>query len=181
MGMPNVENALAAMAAAAHAGVEPEAAARALGVFQGVKRRLEMRAQVDGVTVYDDFAHHPTAVSATLAALRARAGKARIIAVMEPRSATMKMGTHKDSLAASLEGADRVFVYQAPNISWDVAGAMRALGTRVSVLKDVEGLADAVMREVERGDQILIMSNGGFGGFHDKLIDRLERRAAPRC
>ncbi len=93
----------------------------------------------------------------------------------------MKMGTHKDSLAASLEAADRVFVYQAPNISWDVAGAMRALGTRVSVLKDVEGLADAVMREVERGDQVLIMSNGGFGGFHDKLIDRLERRAAPRC
>ena len=181
MGMHNVENALAAMAAAAHAGVEPEASAGALGVFQGVKRRLEVRAQVDGVTVYDDFAHHPTAVSATLAALRARVGKARIIAVMEPRSATMKMGTHKDSLAASLAAADRVFVYQAPNISWDVAGAMRPLGTRVSVLKDVEGLTEAVMREVERGDQILVMSNGGFGGFHEKLIDKLERHAAPRC
>ncbi len=181
MGMHNVENALAAMAAAAHAGVSPEAAARALGAFQGVKRRLEVRAQVDGVTVYDDFAHHPTAVSATLGALRARVGRARIIAVMEPRSATMKMGTHKDSLAASLDAADRVFVYQAPNISWDVAGAMRSLGTRASVLKDVDALADAVMREVERGDNILIMSNGGFNGFHEKLIDRLERNAAPRC
>ncbi len=181
LGMHNVQNALAAMAAAAHAGVSPQAAARALAVFQGVKRRLEVRAEVDGVTVYDDFAHHPTAVSATLRALRARVGRARIIAVMEPRSATMKLGTHKDSLAASLEAADRVFVYQAANIAWDVPGAMRPLGTRASVLKDVDALADAVMAELQRGDQVLIMSNGGFGGFHDKLIDRLERRAAPRC
>ena len=181
LGMHNVQNALAAMAAAAHVGVSPERAATALSAFQGVKRRLEVRAEVDGVTVYDDFAHHPTAVTATLGALRARVGKARIIAIMEPRSATMKMGVHKDALADSLQAADRVFVYQAPNISWDVPGAMRSLGSHASVFKDLDALVQAVMKEVERGDQILIMSNGGFGGFHEKLIDRLERNAAPKC
>jgi UDP-N-acetylmuramate: L-alanyl-gamma-D-glutamyl-meso-diaminopimelate ligase len=181
LGMHNVQNALAAMAAAAHVGVSPERTAAALSVFQGVKRRLEVRAEVDGVTVYDDFAHHPTAVTATLGALRARVGKARIIAIMEPRSATMKMGVHKDALADSLQAADRVFVYQAPNVSWDVPGAMRPLGSRASVLKDLDGLADAVMAELQRGDQVLIMSNGGFGGFHEKLIDKLERNAAPKC
>ncbi|MFI4967917.1 MAG: UDP-N-acetylmuramate:L-alanyl-gamma-D-glutamyl-meso-diaminopimelate ligase, partial [Gammaproteobacteria bacterium] len=181
LGMHNVQNAIAAMAAAAHVGVSPERAAAALSAFQGVKRRLEVRAIVSGVTVYDDFAHHPTAVTATLGALRARVGKARIIAVMEPRSATMKMGVHKDALADSLQAADRVFVYQAPNVSWDVPGAMRSLGSRASVLKDLDALVQAVMKEVERGDQILIMSNGGFGGFHEKLIDKLERNSAPKC
>jgi len=181
MGSHNVQNALAAMAAAAHVGVPPEKSAAALALFQGVKRRLEVRAEVDGVTVYDDFAHHPTAVAATLAALRGRVGKARLIAVLEPRSATMKLGVHKYALADSLQSADRVFLYQAPNLSWDVAGTMRPLGHRASVLKDVDRLVDAVMAEVQRGDQILIMSNGGFGGFHEKLIDRLERNAAPRC
>jgi UDP-N-acetylmuramate: L-alanyl-gamma-D-glutamyl-meso-diaminopimelate ligase len=104
-----------------------------------------------------------------------------LIAIIEPRSATMKMGVHKDSLADSLAGADRVFVYQAPNVSWDVPGAVRSLGSRARVLKDLDGLVDAVMGELQRGDHILIMSNGGFGGFHEKLIDRLERNAAPRC
>ena len=181
LGMHNVQNAIAAMAATAHVGVSPERAAAALSVFRGVKRRLEVRAIVSGVTVYDDFAHHPTAVTATLGALRARVGKARIIAVMEPRSATMKMGVHKDALADSLQAADRVFVYQAPNVSWDVPGAMRSLGSRASVLKDLDVLVQAVITEVERGDQILIMSNGGFGGFHEKLIDKLERNSAPKC
>jgi|SRR5215469_8409469 len=181
LGTHNVMNALAAMAAAAHAGVAPEKAAEALGRFQGVKRRLEVRARVDGVTVYDDFAHHPTAVAATLAALRGRVGRERILAVMEPRSATMKLGVHRETLAASMEGADRVFVYQAPNVDWDVAGALRSLGGRASVIRDVGALVDAVMAEVQRGDHILIMSNGGFDGFHDKLIDRLERQTAPRC
>lgn len=181
LGMHNVQNGLAALAAAHHVGVSPEQGAAALSVFQGVKRRLEVRAEVDGVTVYDDFAHHPTAVAATLAALRARIGKARLVAIMEPRSATMKMGVHKDALADSLAAADRVFVYQAPNVSWDVPGAVRSLGNRASVLRDLDGLADAVMGELQRGDHILIMSNGGFGGFHEKLIDKLERNAAPRC
>ncbi|HEY3644798.1 MAG TPA: UDP-N-acetylmuramate:L-alanyl-gamma-D-glutamyl-meso-diaminopimelate ligase [Gammaproteobacteria bacterium] len=181
LGTHNVNNALAAMAAAQHAGVTPAQAAAALGTFKGVKRRLEVRAEVDGVTVYDDFAHHPTAVTTTLAGLRGRVGKQRIIAVMEPRSATMKMGVHRDSLAKAFSGADRVFVYQAPNVNWDVAGTFSALGTRASVIRDVDALVDAVMSEVHRTDHIVVMSNGGFGGFHEKLIDRLERNAAPRC
>jgi UDP-N-acetylmuramate: L-alanyl-gamma-D-glutamyl-meso-diaminopimelate ligase len=181
LGTHNVNNALAAMAAAQHAGVLPAKAAQALGSFKGVKRRLEVRAKVDGVTVYDDFAHHPTAVTTTLAGLRGRVGQDRIIAVMEPRSATMKMGVHRDTLAQAFSGADRVFVYQAPNVNWDVAGTFSALGTRASVIRDVDVLVDAVMSEVQRGDHIVVMSNGGFGGFHEKLIDRLERNAAPRC
>ena len=181
LGAHNVANALAAMAAAQHAGVAPEIAARALASFQGVKRRLEVLARVDGVTVYDDFAHHPTAVAATLAALRARVGRERILAVMEPRSATMKLGVHRDTLAGSLQAADRVFVYHAANVGWDVAGAMLPLGSRASVIKELDDLVAAVMGELQRGDHILIMSNGGFGGFHAKLIDQLERNAAPRC
>jgi UDP-N-acetylmuramate: L-alanyl-gamma-D-glutamyl-meso-diaminopimelate ligase len=108
-------------------------------------------------------------------------GRERILAVMEPRSATMKMGVHKDSLADSLKDADRVFVYQAPNVNWDVAGAFAPLGTRASVIRDIGALTDAVMAEVQRNDHVLIMSNGGFGGFHEKLIDRLERNATPKC
>jgi UDP-N-acetylmuramate: L-alanyl-gamma-D-glutamyl-meso-diaminopimelate ligase len=181
LGTHNVNNALAAMAAAQHAGVTPAQAAAALGSFKGVKRRLEVRARVDGVTVYDDFAHHPTAVTTTLAGLRGRVGKQRIIAVMEPRSATMKMGVHRDTLSQAFSGADRVFVYQAPNVNWDVAGTFSALGSRASVIRDVDALVDAVMSEVQRTDHIVVMSNGGFGGFHEKLIDRLERNAAPKC
>jgi UDP-N-acetylmuramate: L-alanyl-gamma-D-glutamyl-meso-diaminopimelate ligase len=181
LGTHNVNNALAAMAAANHAGVMPEQAAAALATFKGVKRRLEVRAKVDGVTVYDDFAHHPTAVTTTLAGLRGRVGKERIVAVMEPRSATMKMGVHRDTLAQAFSGADRVFVYQAPNVNWDVAGTFSALGSRASVIRDVDALVAAVMSEVQRGDHIVVMSNGGFGGFHEKLIDRLERNAAPKC
>ena len=181
LGTHNMNNALAAIAAANHAGVMPEQAAAALATFKGVKRRLEVRAKVDGVTVYDDFAHHPTAVTTTLAGLRGRVGKERIIAVVEPRSATMKMGVHRDTLAQAFSGADRVFVYQAPNVNWDVAGTFAALGSRASVIRDVDALVDAVMSQTQRGDHIVVMSNGGFGGFHEKLIDRLERNAAPRC
>ena len=181
LGEHNAQNALAAIAAARHAGVEPARAAEALGRFRGVKRRLEVRAEVDGVTVYDDFAHHPTAVTATLAALRARVGSERILAVLEPRSNTMKMGVHRDTLAKALGAADRVFVYAGGSIGWDVAEALRPLGTRASVLKDVDGLVETVGAELQRGDHVLIMSNGGFGGFHEKLIDALERRAAPSC
>jgi UDP-N-acetylmuramate: L-alanyl-gamma-D-glutamyl-meso-diaminopimelate ligase len=181
LGQHNVLNALAAMAAAQHAGVPPAKSADALGLFKGVKRRLEIRAKVDGVTVYDDFAHHPTAVTTTLAGLRGRVGKDRIVAVMEPRSATMKMGVHRDTLAKAFSGADRVFVYQAPNVNWDVAGTFSALGSRASVVRDVDVLVDAMMSEIRRGDHIVVMSNGGFGGFHEKLIDRLERNAAPKC
>lgn len=181
LGVHNVQNALAAIAAAHHAGVSAPVAAAALGRFQGVKRRLEVRARIDGVTVYDDFAHHPTAIATTLAGLRKRVEKARIFAILEPRSNTMKAGVHRDTLAASLQDADRIFVYQAPNVSWDIAGALRSLGSRASVTRDIEQLVDSVSDELQQGDHVLIMSNGGFDGFHEKLIVRLERNAAPRC
>jgi len=179
LGLHNVQNALAAIAAAQHVGVEPRQAAEALIRFQGVKRRLEVRARTDGVTVYDDFAHHPTAIAATLAGLRQRVGSARILAVLELRSASMKMGVHRDALAAALEAAERVFVYQAPNVSWDVTGALQPLGARASVSADLEQLIGSVAGEVQHGDHVLIMSNGGFGGFHEKLIARLGHQAVP--
>jgi UDP-N-acetylmuramate: L-alanyl-gamma-D-glutamyl-meso-diaminopimelate ligase len=178
LGLHNVQNALAAMAAAQHAGVQPSQAAEALIRFLGVKRRLEVRGQVDGVTVYDDFAHHPTAIAATLEGLRRHTGSDRILAVLEPRSASMKMGVHRNTLAASLQAADRVYVYQPPNISWDVSGAMQPLGDRASVSDDLDQLLSSIVGEVRRGDHVLIMSNGGFGGLHEKLIGRLEHLAA---
>lgn len=180
LGLHNVQNALAAIAAARHAGVEPRQAAEALIRFQGVKRRLEVRAQIDGVTIYDDFAHHPTAIATTLAGLRKRVGRERIIAVLEPRSGSMKMGVHRDTLAASLEAADRVCVFQAANVAWDVTAALRSLGARASVSPDLEQLIRNVAGDIRHGDHVLIMSNGGFGGFHDKLIEYLQRNAAPR-
>lgn len=179
LGLHNVQNALAAVAAAQHVGVEPRQAAEALIRFQGVKRRLEVRARTDGVTVYDDFAHHPTAIAATLAGLRQRVGSARILTVLELRSASMKMGIHRDALAAALEAAERVFVYQPSNVSWDVTGALQPLGARASVSADLEQLIGNVAGEVQPGDHVLIMSNGGFGGFHEKLIARLGHQAAP--
>ena len=145
-----------------------------------MKRRLEVRAQIDGVTVYDDFAHHPTAIATTLAGLRKRVGKERIIAVLEPRSGSMKMGVHRDTLAASLEAADRVCVFQAANVAWDVTAALQSLGARANVSTDLEQLIRNVAGEIRHGDHVLIMSNGGFGGFHDKLIEYLQRNAAPR-
>ena len=178
VGKHNVANALAAMAAAHHVGVIPSQAAEALIRFQGVKRRLELRAQVDGVTVYDDFAHHPTAIAATLGGLRRHVGSQRIIALLEPRSASMKLGVHRDSLAGALTDADRVFVYRAPNVKWDVAAAMQPLGERASVSGDLTQLVDAVTAELRSGDHLLIMSNGGFGSVHEKLIECLQRRAA---
>ncbi|HET7921632.1 MAG TPA: UDP-N-acetylmuramate:L-alanyl-gamma-D-glutamyl-meso-diaminopimelate ligase, partial [Gammaproteobacteria bacterium] len=180
-GTHNVLNALAAVAAAHAAGVAPEQAAQALSRFRGVKRRLEVRAQIDGVTVYDDFAHHPTAIAATLQGLRQRVGRQRIVAVLEPRSNTMKAGVHRDTLAQSLQDADRVYVYQAPTVQWDIAATLRSLGMRASVSRDLEQLAAGLAGELQRGDHVVIMSNGGFGGLHEKLITRLERQTAPRC
>lgn len=178
VGRHNVMNALAAMAAAHHVGVIPSQAAEALIQFQGVKRRLEIRAQVDGITVYDDFAHHPTAIAATLGGLRRHVGKQRILALLEPRSASMKLGVHRDSLAGALADADHVFVYQAPQVTWDVAGAMQPLGARASVSRELTQLVEAVVMAAHSGDHVLIMSNGGFGGVHEKLIARLQRKAA---
>jgi UDP-N-acetylmuramate:L-alanyl-gamma-D-glutamyl-meso-diaminopimelate ligase len=171
-GVHNRDNALAAIAAAEHVGVAPEVAIAALGRFENVKRRMELRGIVNGISVYDDFAHHPTAIDTTVAGLRQRVGKARILAVLEPRSNTMKLGIMKEALPGSLREADRVYCY-TDGLGWDAEGALKPLGQRASCHGDLAGLVEAVAREARPGDQILVMSNGGFGGVHDKLLARL--------
>jgi UDP-N-acetylmuramate: L-alanyl-gamma-D-glutamyl-meso-diaminopimelate ligase len=189
LGEHNVMNALAAIAAARQAGVEPARAASALSRFLGVKRRMESRGTVGGVTVYDDFAHHPTAIETTLKGLRARivaarsgasgvSGSPRIVAVVEPRSNTMKLGVHRDVLAAALAEADESWVYSPDDLGWDVRSALAALGGRAHFAASVDALAAALAREVRAGDHVVVMSNGGFGGFHDKLLAALAARNA---
>jgi UDP-N-acetylmuramate: L-alanyl-gamma-D-glutamyl-meso-diaminopimelate ligase len=177
MGEHNRENALAAIAAARHAGVPPAVAIEALAAFQGVKRRMEKRGEVAGVTVYDDFAHHPTAFEMTIAGLRARVGPARIVAVFEPRSNTMKLGTMHERLARSLAGADVVHCY-AKDLGWDPAHALAPLGSRAATHRDLAAMVDAIVPTLQPGDHVLVMSNGGFGGVHQKLLDRLQARPA---
>jgi UDP-N-acetylmuramate: L-alanyl-gamma-D-glutamyl-meso-diaminopimelate ligase len=172
LGAHNRSNALAAIAAARHVGVPAARAAEALSRFENVKRRLELRGTVKGVAVYDDFAHHPTAIRETIAALRGSVGKARILAVLEPRSNTMKLGVMKAALPASLADAQRVFCY-AGGIGWDAAGALTPLGARAETHAELGALVEAVAREAKAGDHVLIMSNGSFGGIHGKLIERL--------
>jgi UDP-N-acetylmuramate: L-alanyl-gamma-D-glutamyl-meso-diaminopimelate ligase len=172
LGEHNRSNALAAIAAARRAGVEPGIACTALGRFENVKRRMELRGTAGGVAVYDDFAHHPTAIAATLAGLRRKIGKARILAVLEPRSNTMKLGVMKDVLPGSLADADMVYCYSA-NLDWNPAGALAPLGSRAVCHDDLDVLVNAIVAEAKPGDQILAMSNGGFGGVHQKLLDRL--------
>jgi UDP-N-acetylmuramate: L-alanyl-gamma-D-glutamyl-meso-diaminopimelate ligase len=175
-GEHNIMNALAAIAAAAHVGVPPERAALALGKFLGVKRRMEVRGVVGGITIYDDFAHHPTAIETTIGGLRARVGKARIIAVLEPRSNTMKLGVHRDELAPALAAADQSWFLSAPELGWDLAAALKPLGERLHFGSGVEELVKGLSNELRAGDQVLIMSNGGFGGLHDKLLTALRAR-----
>ena len=171
-GAHNRANALAAIAAARHCGVAPAQAIAALGAFEGVKRRMEVRGVVNGVTIYDDFAHHPTAIETTLAGLRAKVDGERILAVIEPRSNTMKLGVMKDRLAASLAGADRVFCYSA-GLAWDAAAVLAPLGAKSAVFGDLQRLVEEIAGAARRGDHVLIMSNGSFGGIHDKLLERL--------
>jgi UDP-N-acetylmuramate: L-alanyl-gamma-D-glutamyl-meso-diaminopimelate ligase len=175
-GEHNRLNALAAIAAANHAGVEPRTAIEALGRFEGVRRRLEERGSARGVTVYDDFAHHPTAIRLTLEGLRARVGSARILAVLEPRSNTMKLGVMKDRLAESLAAADRVYVY-AVGLGWDARAALGPLGARASCHEDLAALVDAIAAEARAGDHVLVMSNGGFGGIHGRLLAAIGAKA----
>jgi UDP-N-acetylmuramate: L-alanyl-gamma-D-glutamyl-meso-diaminopimelate ligase len=179
MGEHNRANALAALAAARHAGVPVKKGIEALARFEGVKRRMEVRGIVGGVTVYDDFAHHPTAFDTTIGGLRTRIGDARIVAVFEPRSNTMKLGTMQDRLARSLSGADVVLCY-ARDLGWDPAHALAPLGTRAAVHHDLDAMAEAVARLAQPGDHVLIMSNGGFGGVHEKVLARLAEREAQR-
>lgn len=176
IGKHNAQNALAALLAARHAGVSIEAGVAALKAFEGVRRRLQTRGVVRGVTVYDDFAHHPTAIETTIDGLRRRIGSARMIAVLEPRSNTMKLGTHREALARSLAGADEIFMYQGPSVQWDVAEAVSSLGSRAHVSKDLEALVETLANTASTGDHVLIMSNGGFGGIHEKLLARLREQ-----
>ena len=176
VGDHNVNNALMAVAAARHVGVTPDLACTALGRFINTKRRLELKGEVNGVAVYDDFAHHPTAIELTLGGLRNKVGDARIIAVLEPRSATMKMGVHKETLAASLIQADSVYLYQPDNISWSVDDIARHCSQPAFISDDMQEFVAKIVEEAKPGDYILVMSNGGFGGIHGKLLDALETR-----
>ena len=174
LGEHNQLNALAAIAAAEHVGVDPERAAEALGGFRNVRRRLELRGEAGGVKVYDDFAHHPTAIHTTIDGLRRRiAPQERILAVFEPRSNTMKLGTMKAQLPWALEEADLSFCNQ-DGLSWDAREALAPLGEQGLVGADVEELVAMVRRAARPGDHVLCMSNGGFGGIHEKLLDALK-------
>lgn len=171
-GEHNRMNALAAIAAARHAGVPPATAIVALSEFRNVRRRMEVRGNIGGVTIYDDFAHHPTAIATTIAGLRATVGDARIVAVLEPRSNTMKMGSIKDALATSLAGADVVFCYTG-GLEWDANDALNPLGPKLQCFDDIDRLAQAITRTSRSGDQVLVMSNGSFGNVHEKILTGL--------
>ncbi|MBV8851821.1 MAG: UDP-N-acetylmuramate:L-alanyl-gamma-D-glutamyl-meso-diaminopimelate ligase [Sinobacteraceae bacterium] len=175
IGAHNMENALAAIAAARHAGVTVERAIEALESFQGIARRMQLRGEVRNIRVYDDFAHHPTAIATTLDGLRRRVGDARILAVLEPRSNTMRMGVHQDTLAPSLQGADQVWLYTPANLGWDAAPIVAALGARGHASQSVSELAVELARAARAGDHVLIMSNGGFEGLHGKLLAELQK------
>lgn len=171
-GEHNRMNAIAALAAARHVGVPLALGLEALSLFKNVKRRMELRGMVNDITVYDDFAHHPTAIDTTIAGLRNRVGGARILAVLEPRSNTMKLGVMKAAIPDSLREADLVFCYSG-NLGWDAREALMPMGDKAVVKDDLDELICAITAEARPGDHILVMSNGGFGGIHDKLLTRL--------
>jgi UDP-N-acetylmuramate: L-alanyl-gamma-D-glutamyl-meso-diaminopimelate ligase len=182
-GLHSINNALAVIAAAQNVGVAPAVSCKALNSFPGVKRRMELRGEVRGVRVYDDFAHHPTAIATTLAGARdvlldlaAKNGQkpGRLIAVFEPRSNTMKMGTMKAALPESLQGADCVWTYSG-GVDWDVADAMAPLGAKCRTERDLSVMVDLIAKQAEPGDWIVVMSNGAFGGVHGKLLDKLSQ------
>ena len=175
LGEHNRLNALAVIAAARHAGVSIQVACEALSQFQNVKRRMEVKGCVRGITVYDDFAHHPTAIATTIAGLRQKVGGARIIAVLEPRSNTMKLGSMKAALPGSLAEADQVFCYGG-GVEWDVAAALAPLGGKLHTANDFNAFVQSILSTARSGDHILVMSNGGFGGIHQKLLDGLARK-----
>ena len=174
LGRHNQLNALAAIAAARHVGIRPEVSLDALAGFKGVKRRMEVRGTVNGVTVYDDFAHHPTAIETTIAGLRHQVGRggARILAVVEPRSNTMKLGRMNSQLPDALADADFVFCY-GNKLGWDPASVLQPLGAKAATFDDLSRLVDAVTSRAQPGDHVLVMSNGGFGGVHRRVLDAL--------
>ncbi|MHB9797704.1 UDP-N-acetylmuramate:L-alanyl-gamma-D-glutamyl-meso-diaminopimelate ligase [Pseudomonas sp. MT3] len=173
-GQHNVANALACLAAARHVGVVPELGCAALSAFKSVKRRMEKVAEVNGVTIYDDFAHHPTAIATTLDGLRKRVGDAKVIAVVEPRSNSMKLGAHRDGLPESVVQADTVFWYAPPNLGWDLAATVASSTVPTQVCDSLDAIIAGVKAIATPGTQVVIMSNGGFGGLHGKLAQALE-------
>lgn len=176
VGDHNVSNALMAISAARHVGVTPDLACESLATFINTKRRLELKGEVNEITVYDDFAHHPTAIELTLGGLRNKVGDSKIIAVLEPRSSTMKLGVHKDTLAASLAAADSVYLYQPDNIKWSVDEIAEQCQQPVYTNRDITEFVSEIVKEAQPGDQILVMSNGGFEGIHTKLLDALQAK-----
>jgi len=178
-GEHNRLNALAAIAAARHVGVPPAQAIAALARFENVKRRMEVRGTVNGITVFDDFAHHPTAIATTVAGLRKKVGNARILAVLEPRSNTMKKGAVKEALPGSLADADLVFGYGAKEgkdaLDWSLGETLAPLGQKAQAFDDLAALVQAIVQAAKPGDQVLVMSNGSFGGVHQKILEALAR------
>ena len=175
-GQHSVDNGLMALAAARHAGVPVKVAIEALNKFIAPKRRMELKGTVADIAVYDDFAHHPTAIDTTLAGLRNKVGEKRILAVLEPRSNTMRLGVHKQALPASLKTADQVFLFEPQNSGWSLAEVAAACGNKAQVSSDIAALVSLITDEAIQGDSIVIMSNGGFGGIHDKLLDALKKK-----
>ncbi len=175
LGLHNVENALAALGAARHVGVPPRQAAGSLAGFRGVRRRLELLGEIAGVRVYDDFAHHPTAIATTLQGLRAGGGEGRLVALIEPRSNTMRMGEHRAALAEACRDADQVYWYQPPGMTWSLDAVLAGSPVPASLSEDIDALARQVAAAARSGDRIVIMSNGSFGGIHHRLLEELEK------
>jgi UDP-N-acetylmuramate: L-alanyl-gamma-D-glutamyl-meso-diaminopimelate ligase len=176
-GLHNVSNAINALVAARHVGVQPEHAIEALSRFGGVKRRMEKLGEVAGITVYDDFAHHPTAIQTTLEGIKARVGeRAEVVAVIEPRSNTMRLGAHKAALAQSTAAADRVYWYQPDGMDWSLDEVVEQSPVPARLETSIDALVGRLVGELPRGAQVVIMSNGGFGGIHQKLLKALEQR-----
>ena len=173
IGQHNVSNAVMAIAASHHAGVQIADAIQALSRFKNVKRRMETKGKVKGVTVYDDFAHHPTAIQTTLDGLRKKVGNARIIAILEPRSNTMKMGIHKDTLANSWQQADEIHLFEPENLGWSLSDMVTNSKVDVHLYQNTQQIVDAVSAKAKPGDHILIMSNGGFNGIHGDMLEAL--------
>lgn len=175
-GMHNVNNAVMAIAAARHAGVPVAQGIEAMGQFKNVKRRMEIIGTVNDITVYDDFAHHPTAITLTLDGLRNKVGDARIFSILEPRSNTMRMGVHKDTLAASLDKSTEVIFYQPADIDWNLSDVVKGVKPPAVLMSDIDAIIASLVEKTKPGDHLLIMSNGGFGGIHQKLLTALKSR-----
>ena len=176
LGRHNVSNALAAIAAARHVGVNISQACEALAAFKGIKRRMELYGEVKGIRVYDDFAHHPTAIESTIKGLKANIGERKLIAILELRSNTMRMGIHKESLANCLQVADRVILFNQSDMNWSLSTVQQQLGEKATIEVSIDDIVGLIRDEAMRGDEILIMSNGGFCGIHEKILTVLAKR-----